>query len=425
MRTLLITALLFLAYSADLSAQSEFDLLNEKTYNYYLNGDYKNLKITSDTIFSKGMDFYYLRMRIGILSYNKQYYSDAVKHFRKALEFNATDTLSMEYVYFSYLFSGRKADAYLYLKSIPWNKRSKALKSINTSGLSDVFIGSTGYTNSVTLYETNNLYYEAVKNSLSFSAGFETYFSENFKGTFAYTNYNKTGTVYSENDSLGTGLDFMQNQFYTRLTGSFFPGWELTGFGHVSFYPDVTTQSQTGNSRYLMSQTNIDYLLGAGISKNGWKVRTGANFSVSNFGGSNQVRGEGYLTYLPFANLNFYLTSGGMYQHDRNWGETYQVNQELGFKVFDPLWIEAGIVKGNSFLYARNYGYLMNNSFQTPATTIYGNFIILPGKHFRITATPFYSENQIYSWDLDAYSRTDKLSVKSFGGVIKLSFKIK
>ena len=160
-----------------------------------------------------------------------------------------------------------------------------------------------------------------------------------------------------------------------------------------------------------------------GISKNGWKIRSGVNISLSNFINSNQLRGEGYLTWLPAGNLNLYLTSGGMYQTDYNWGKTYQINQEIGFRIIKSLWMESGIIKGNSFLYARNQGYLMNNSFLIPTTTIYSSIIILPGKQLSITITPFLSENNIYSWDLKAYKRIDKLTLQSFGGSIKLTYK--
>lgn len=116
-----------LAFSANLSAQTDFNTLDKKSYDYYIKGDYKNLKKTADSMFSQGIDYYYLRMRLGILAYNKQQYSDALRHFTKALEFNSSDTISREYIYSSYLFSGRKADANLYLESIPRDNKNITL----------------------------------------------------------------------------------------------------------------------------------------------------------------------------------------------------------------------------------------------------------------------------------------------------------
>ncbi len=413
MRVLLIISAILIVCSTALSAQKDFKTLDMRTYDFFIRGDYKNLKQTADTMFSQGIDFYYLRMRLGILSFNKQQYPDALSHFNKAIQFNSLDSISGEYIYYSYLFSGRKADANLYLASIPPYQLSRTLKSEATHFSPDFHFGSVVTGSDITLYARNSLYYEAVKNSLSIYAGFESYFLNRFKATFTYTNYRKEGTVYSSSNPSGTNLNFVQNQVYGKLSGYIFPGWEFSGFSHFAFYMDMLAANQKTQ----------EYLFGLGVSKNGWKIRTGANISVSNFSNSDQIRGEGYLTYLPSGNLNLYFTSGGMYQSDKNWGSTYQANQEIGFKILRTLWLESGIVIGNSFLYARYQGYVMNNSFETTITAIYGNIIILSGKHFRITLTPSYAENQIYSWDLNAYTRTGKVTNDSFGGLIRLTYK--
>lgn len=423
MRSILIITATILVISTNLFAQGDFISLDKQTYDYYLKGDYKNLKKTGDKMLSKGIDYYYLRLRIGILAFNNQKYAIAEKHFKKAIGFNSFDQTNREYLYYCYLYSGREADANLYLESIPYDKRTNNLKAIDKSGLSEIYLGSSVSGYNQTFYATNSLYYEAVKSSLGINAGFDVNFSNRLKGTFAYTNFRKSGTVYNSTIPSGTDIAFTQNQVYAKLTANVFPGWEFSGFGHFAFYSDGTTQVQQGRRSTL--KLKGEYVAGVGISKNGWKIRTGANVSYSNFGNSSQIRGEGFLTYLPFGNLNLYLTTGGMYQTDKNWGGTYQINQEVGGKIFNFLWIEGGIVKGNSFLYSRNQGLGINNSFQIPATTLYGNLIFLVGQRFSITLTPFYSANQIYSWDLTTFNRYEKLNLNSFGGAIKLTIKNK
>jgi hypothetical protein len=424
MRIILTINLILLAFSVDLSGQNNFMRLDKQTYDYYLRGDYKNLKKTADTLLLQGIDYYYLRVRLGILAFNRQLYSTASEHFSQAIKFSSLDTISREYIFYSYLYSGREADAYLYMNSISPGQKNNTLKLLPKPGLSNIYVGSsvTGY--DVFLYKSNNLYYESVKNSLSISAGFEGYFLNRFKGTIVYTNYRKSGTYYSASNTAGADLNFSQNQIYAKLTGYIFPGWEFSGFGHIAFYPDFLATIPAGNQNSA-TQRVTEYALGAGISKNGYKIRTGANFSLSNFGNSTQRRGEGFFTWLPSGNLNLYLTSGGMYQSDKYWGGTYQLIQEIGFKISRSLWFESGIVNGNSFLYCRNQGLMFSNSFQIPVTTIFSNIIIIPGKHFSLTITPFYTENRLYSWDLIAYTRANKLGINSFGGMIKLNYKFR
>jgi hypothetical protein len=422
MRTILIIIMFLAASFLSLSAQSDFISRDKNSYDYFMKGDYKNLRMTADSMLANGMDYYYLRMRLGILAFNNKMYSSALINFKKALEFSSIDTVSREYIYYSYLFSGRNADANLYLESLPDKYKNGNLKSLSTSGSTDIYAGSSISGYDEILYKTNNLNYEAIKNCVALNAVVESFLSPGFKGMFSYMNFRKTGTEYSSSSPYGMDLNFVQNQVYTRLTFHSFPGWEFSAFGHVAFYSETfsTGLPATGNSGIIQMK---EYLGGAGISKNSWKIRAGANISFSNFGKSNQVRGEGYLTYLPFSNLNLYFTSGGMYQTDTNWGGTYQINEEIGLKIMKSLWIETGIVTGNSFLYSRNQGFFINNSFLIPATTVFSNIIILPWKHFNFTLTPFYSKNQIYSWDLNAHYRTNKLYVNSFGVSIKLSYK--
>jgi hypothetical protein len=424
MRIILIIPIILLLLSKEVYAQNDFRTLDRKTYDYFLRGDYKNLKRTADTLHLLGIDYYYLRERLGLTGYIKQDYPNAVRDLSRAIEFNSLDTISREYIYNSYIFSGRKADAILYLNSIPEGERNASLRSQDLTYSAEFFLGSSGTTYDVINYLSNSLDYEAVKSSLSVYAGVESYFLKRYKGTLSYTNFRKSGTQYSPVNTSGRDLNFMQNQFYGKISACFFPGWEVSGFGNVVFYNESVTKGFLGN-RFTVNQFTTEYLLGIGGSKNLWKIRVGANVSFSNFGNSTQIRGEGYFIWLPTGNLNLYLTSGWLGQSDNNWGGTYQVSEEIGLKIFKSLWLESGLVKGSSFLYASYFGSMINNSFQIPVTTIYSNLIILPGRHIKLTITPFYSENNIYSWDLIAYSRTNKLIINSFGGVVKLTYKFR
>ena len=425
MRTILIFAAIIVCYSANLNGQRSFYSFDNKSYEYFQRGDYKNLRKTADSMLSQGIDYYYLRIRLGILEYNKQLYSRAFTDFKKALDFNSMDTISREYMYFSYLLSGRNHDADLYISSLTDGQKNHALRRLESSGdQTTVFIGSsvTGY--NVTLYNTNRLQYESVKSSYSFGASLESNLTKHLKVTIAYTNYGKNGTAYSALDSTGTNLSYNQNQVYAKITGFVSSGWEASAFGDFNIFSERIPVRRPGYDGYLNS-TGTEYLGGIGVSGNGWKIRSGLSISLSNFANSNQFRGEGYLTFLPFGNLRFYMTLGGMFQNDIHWGDTYQYNGEIGLKLLKNIWFESGIVKGNSFLYARNQGYSVNNSYLIPANVIYCNLILLPGKHLGITLTPYYADNQSYSWNLTSYYRVDRITDSSFGCAIKLTYKIK
>jgi hypothetical protein len=422
MRSALVILLLALSVSA--LGQGNYLLIDRQTYDQYLRNDYKNLKRTSGNAIAQGIDFYYLRMRIGILSYNHQRYRQAVNHFTKAIEFNSWDTISREYIYYSYLFAGRYGDANLFLSSIPRDKKNYTLKHLKPSSISNTYLSTSASAYDAFFYSTNSLYYEAMESNLGLSAGVESYFSPRLRGNFVYTYFSKKGKAYSSATPEGKTIDFTQNQLYARLTRLVFPGWEFTGFGHYAMYNDIFSSVQAGTGRRASRGKLIsEYLGGIGIIKNSWYLRGGVSASYSNFGKSNQLRGEGHLMYLPFANLNLYFTAGGMYQTDTNWGSTYQVNQEIGLRVCKYFWLEGGAIQGNAFLYARNLGIAVNNSYLIPSSTIYSNLIFLVGKRFSVTLTPYFSENHLYSWDIINYTRTDRVVVNSYGINLKINIK--
>jgi hypothetical protein len=421
MRTILIFSSL-MAVSVEIFAQNDFKSLDQKINEFFVNGDYMSLKRTADKMISGGMDYYYLRIRLGRAAYDNGYYSTAAENFEKAVQFNSLDTVSREYIYYSYLLAGRYSDANLYLHSLPDDKKNHFLKNIQKPLSASVFAGTglTGY--DYLTYSKNKLYYEAIKNWFAFNIGVEANFLDRMKGILMYTNFRKSGRMYSAIDSTGKDFNFTQNQFYGKLSCYLFPGWEFSGFGHVAFYIENIPYGRPPFEN-SMTALKTDYTAGMGISKSGWKVRSGVNFSFSNFGNSNQLRSEGYLTIMPYGNLNLYSTTGGMLQYDKNWGYTYQVDETVGFKITRSLWLETGIMFGNSFLYSRDNGYYINNSFLIPSASIYCNLVIMKWKNYKLNISPIFSENKNYSWNLNALYRTNELNPRSFGITIKLTYK--
>jgi hypothetical protein len=217
MRTLLVLYCLMIFSISEISAQNDFRTLDKKTYDLYKKGDYKNLKRTADTMLAGGMDYYYLRMRLGIMAFENHSYAVAVENFTKALKFNSLDTVSGTYIYYSFLLSGRMHDASLYLSSLSDDMRLNSLRNVKKSWLTNVYAGGgfAGY--DYFTYNKNRLYYEAIKSYTSLNTGLDASFLDRFKLSLMYTNFRKNGMFYSALDSTGTDLNFTQNQVYAKL----------------------------------------------------------------------------------------------------------------------------------------------------------------------------------------------------------------
>lgn len=119
--------LLVLIFPGFLAAQKENynATVDAKTYDYFVKSDWENLTETGRNAIDAGIDFYYLRLRMGISYYSRKNYMSAIPHFEKALYFKNRDTLTLEYLYYSYLFSGLKSDANITAEKFPLSLKEK------------------------------------------------------------------------------------------------------------------------------------------------------------------------------------------------------------------------------------------------------------------------------------------------------------
>ncbi|MCX6163896.1 MAG: hypothetical protein NTU73_03380 [Ignavibacteriae bacterium] len=107
---LILIAILF--FGVTLRAQKKLDQkeVDGKTFALYSAGKWDELAEECEYAIDNGVDFFYLRLRAGIAYYSNTNYMSAIKHFEKAMVFNPTDIVTIEYLYYSYLFSGRESD---------------------------------------------------------------------------------------------------------------------------------------------------------------------------------------------------------------------------------------------------------------------------------------------------------------------------
>lgn len=81
------------------------------SYRLYEEKSWTELEDYCGKAIGAGIDYYYLRMRAGIASYELQHYRKAIVHFQKALEFNSGDPVAGSYLYGSYILAARYEDA--------------------------------------------------------------------------------------------------------------------------------------------------------------------------------------------------------------------------------------------------------------------------------------------------------------------------
>ncbi len=110
-KTFLIFVFIYLSLTSVAQESINYPSIDKKTYQQYLNKDWKDLIKTGKNSLKNNIDFYYLQVRMGIAYYELKKYANAVKYFEKAYLTNKNDELIQEYLYFSYIFIGRYEDA--------------------------------------------------------------------------------------------------------------------------------------------------------------------------------------------------------------------------------------------------------------------------------------------------------------------------
>jgi hypothetical protein len=115
----------FLTGSYLVSGSTDYLTVDELTFRLYQEKKWDSLIIVGKQALKDDIDYYFLRMRMGVAFYSKMKYIPAAEHFRKATVFNSSDPVAWEYLYYSYLLANRNNEAYNILKRMPADLRNK------------------------------------------------------------------------------------------------------------------------------------------------------------------------------------------------------------------------------------------------------------------------------------------------------------
>jgi hypothetical protein len=112
---------IFLFSLCSLSSKAQEQLsssdLETATYQYYLQANWQGIIDLGEKALIQNIDYYYLRLRIGIAYYNQKKFALAIPNLQKALLQNNGEDITKEYLYLSYIFCERYNEAALLTKS--------------------------------------------------------------------------------------------------------------------------------------------------------------------------------------------------------------------------------------------------------------------------------------------------------------------
>lgn len=403
----LLPLLVFLAFHA--IGQNQADILKVDTVTYALwqKGDWKNLIKVGKQALNSSIDFYYLRVRMGIAYYETKNYHAAIYHLEKAYQISQQESYLKEYLYYSYLFAGRSMESRIIystadslLKKRIGYKKKNFIDEISLEYGHRIVVDDKAIENFPTDYTAPNDGFQEITRSLNtFNIGLRHIVFRKFSLNHAYTNIQKesfkhllvNGTI-EEIDNSKTSI----NQYY--LSGNSRVGKSLNLLYGIHFlnirYPVEIPYFSQGNiftTTETISQTDLVGFMS--FYKDLKYFTLGASGSFANLNSAVQAQGDLSLALYPLGNLNLYAVSTASFQRElysnRKYNDELIFNQLIGLKTLNFLWFEGHITFGNLSNFVTNDGASVFNGIGIIKQNFGGRAIVLinPKLNFKISYT--------------------------------------
>lgn len=393
MKKITITILFFL-FSFQIFSQIKNDNILQKTYQLLEKGSYNELIEYSKKVLDNDIDFFYLRLRLGIAYFKLNNYKLAVYHLEKSLEFNSDDEVALEYLYYAYLYSGMRDEA---------NKLSKEkgdfIKSNNNSNEKIIqnlyfetgFSLSNNYSKNANfkfdggkgIYGESNLndntLYSHLGAKLSISPNINLYNGFNFINVKNYSIYYIKNNLKSFEYNLKQWDYYLNTKFILKNNLSFTPSIHLINVSTKNYYTTINS-----NQDILINNNDkkfLDYVLSSNIAYNYKKFLFVINGSYSKLNENNQFQLGGDVMFFIFGNLDLYTQTSFIYLHSNDSAIYLQkhnsliFNQMIGGKINNKLWAEVGLAVGNMKNYNESNGFVVYNIPDVIKLKTFLNFI--------------------------------------------------
>lgn len=357
-------------------------LVEQRSYQLYLDKDWAGLIDFGNTSVSKGFDYYYLRLRLGIAYYEKKNYIAALPQFQKALTFNSGDELCQEYIYYCYLFTGRYDEARWYSKQFNESLKDK-IGILNQRGVSVVILeGGTKITDKKTYAGQNpndskgNYFNPAVyaqiglshyiKNRFSlFHAA--TYFNQktfiNKVSQFQY--FLKANIPLKQDFSVSATVHYINIGVSSESTYSITDTlWPPGVPPHTQPPPGAppfkiitthTTVSNNSNENYAVANVNVQKQMGY--------VGAGLGLTLSNMYNKTQYINSGYISCAPLGNSKLVIGATAYLHTTDAYKLTYvAASPFIYLQPLSRLGIKLNYLYNTANNFIEDNGYVINNS---------------------------------------------------------------
>lgn len=448
--------------------KTDFSKTDSTSYALFLDANWLELKKLGNIMLHNGMDYPYLRARLGTAYFYLNNYTESIKHFAKALEMNPYDQYSslMHHYALKAIMRHTEAGSAWNRMTAPTQRQAEHKKKFRLLELHAdagyIFRGATegisrtGLTGKDSIYGEEQLYQSGFFSdaglrfqlwpSISFYAGIQMIQPEVDNRFVFNRSWPVTDTIISSGgfDSYFYRLEkeavdtlykhkIRQQSFYGQLNFSPTANWRITASLHLMQVTRPYTEAQflelfwsdtawlnttTGEvsmiesplgQYFFLNKTEkfTDWSAGAEIRYHHGILTGDAGFFLTENSREKTLQLQAGLMVMPFGNLNFYTHSRLVLLHTRNEQEIV-IKQTAGGRLAGPLWIEASVTGGKAGRFSDQAAYLVFNSPEGP--TLRTEFICtyLIGESLQLSLRHYYQLSDHLYYSFDAASGTLK-----------------
>ncbi len=313
---LFIVALWFVATANAQKAPLSFKQVDSTTYALYLKEDWKPIIEMGKQSRTAGIDFYYLKVRMGIAYFKENKMRSAIQLLEEAYAVDSYDVVVQEYLYWAYRYGGLELESRLFYSTM-----NKTLK--DQINLIQPFVSVLDFN----VLATNNLDYdEMLKEDVNSENNDIRFLSKNYQLFSVGMNHplSKSVNLYQQLSVMPTtsvqqeNVDgILQNEtykgsesrYYADVTVALGNRWYLDTYLNVIFgkYDNLNmdeTIITTGSGRRSISSSSstiryTDLVFGGSLTKASYFIKNSINVSVSNLNGLNQFQAGYSLALYP------------------------------------------------------------------------------------------------------------------------------
>ncbi len=351
-KILILMFILYTTVSQINSQNKSITKVDINTYELYKNSDWEGLIKEGKSALKVGVDYFYLRMRIGYAYFMQGKYRQAILHYKKAILLNPKDVNAQYFLIKSYEYSGRNNEALRFSKNIS----SKNLPDISNKYKNNILKAGIIYS-----YATANP--EDIKTEITTGNDLSVYGIQKATNYFHNTNIfvsHKLGRSVIINHS----LDYLYKSDYSFLSGDndfisnndqslnqwiYNLNFQINPIGGFTINPGLNFVNITipvdENAQNDISKTSILYNFK--LQQEFAKATLGISIFNGELNEINLLQIGSHLTWYPKANLNLYYTLDAYWHQqkdDQNKENNFVHKHTLGLKMSKYWWTETSIL---------------------------------------------------------------------------------